>query len=348
MPAIRAGSGADVFVERLADGLREWGHEPCIQWFPHRFELMPWLLRNIKCPPWIDIVHAGSWQGYAFKRPGVPLIVTEHNCVWHPDFLRHRGVLRAVYHESLVRQFVTRTYACADALVANSDVTRGAIRAAFSREAIVIPNWVDTCEFAPCDAQQAKPSRPFRLLYVGNPSPWKGSVLIPELIAALGDDFEVWSLGGLRRAARRDAGGRGKLLGRMEPREMPSIYRQIDAVVVLSLYESFGYVALEAMSCGVPVVGFAAPATVEVCGRAGVLLTEPGNISQVVESARRLATDPKLRCELSVAGRRRAVHSFSQAAAIDGYVKVYRDAIGANRASGAKTAPNPSSCSARR
>jgi hypothetical protein len=50
LPAIRAESGADIFIMRLAQALRRAGHEPLVQWFDHRYELMPELMRFHRKP----------------------------------------------------------------------------------------------------------------------------------------------------------------------------------------------------------------------------------------------------------------------------------------------------------
>ena len=61
LPAVRAGSGSDVFTERLADGLRDAGVDVEVSWFPLRYEFLPELLRA-RMPRRIDVVHANSWN----------------------------------------------------------------------------------------------------------------------------------------------------------------------------------------------------------------------------------------------------------------------------------------------
>ena len=138
LPVIRAGSGADVFTLRLCEGLRKAGHEPLLQWFDHRYELMPWKLKNVRAPANIDLVHAGSWQGFAFKRPGVPLVVTEHQYISHPDFLPYRSLPQALYHRFFCSRWAARSYAAADAVVTVSNYCAGAMRAEITEPVTVI------------------------------------------------------------------------------------------------------------------------------------------------------------------------------------------------------------------
>lgn len=45
--------------------------------------------------------------------------------------------------------------------------------------------------------------------------------------------------------------------------QMSGVYQSVDAALVPTRYEEFGYVALEAMACGLPVVGFNSSGTSE-------------------------------------------------------------------------------------
>lgn len=330
LPTVRAGSGADVFVQRLAAGLEKAGHEAVIEWFDHRFELMPWRLRHRPPPRGTDIIHAGSWQGFAFKRAGIPLVVTEHNYVWHPGYLPYRGLARKVYHNVLVRQFLQRSYCAADALIAVSETTAAAMREDFDFDVRVVPNWVDTVGFQPLQpgADQRQDGR-FRLLFVGNPSRWKGSDLLPELADRLGNTFEFVCVGGLRRSISVENSRKNMIAHqRVPPDRMPALYQSVDAVLVLARYEAFGFVALEAMACGLPVVGFANAGTTEVCGNQEAALLSPvDDLEKLIENIRRLRSEPELRRRLSAAGRSRAIARFGEEAGIQRYVRIYSNCL---------------------
>jgi glycosyltransferase involved in cell wall biosynthesis len=195
------------------------------------------------------------------------------------------------------------------------------------RQVRVIHNWVDTEQFSPATHERnGGARRPLRLLFVGNPSRWKGADLLPALASALGSGFEIRCLGGLR------SGFDGiqlpenmKLLPRVASEEMPAIYHVVDAVLIPTRYEAFGYVALEAMACGLPVLGFDSSGTSEVCQKGiTALLAPPGDVKQLAIYARRLAGDASLRKQLGTAGRQRAVGCFGEEMALAAYLDVYR------------------------
>ncbi|QNK00373.1 glycosyltransferase family 4 protein [Dyella telluris] len=336
LPTLRAGSGSDVFAQRLADGLARAGHDPRLQWFDHDREWRPWTLRSEAAPSGVDVVHAGSWQGFAFKRAGVPLVITEHQYIQHPEFTPHRGRLQSLYHHFFVRRCVLQSYRAADALVAVSAHTAGAMRPNAGRPVQMIHNWVDTERFAPQERMSASSDGVFRLLFVGNPSRWKGADVLPELMGRLGPNFEIQCLGGLRRSFKSNQLVPGMVLrDPVKAEEMPSVYHSVDAVLVPTRYEAFGYVAVEAMACGLPVLGFASTGTAEVCVHGETALLAPmDDVEMLARYARQLSNDAALRGRLGAAGRQRALAYFSEHKAINAYTSLYEELIEQRRAHG--------------
>jgi len=332
LPAIRAGSGADVFVLRLAEGLCDAGHEPVVQWFPHRYELMPWRLSAVLAPREIDVVHAASWQGFAFKRSGIPLVVTEHQYVDHPAFAPHRSLSQALYHRGFISPCTRRSYRQADALVAVSYHVADAMQKD-GHSPMVIHNWVDCRKLAPLEPARSGRSKPFKLLFVGNPSRWKGEDVLSDLASMLGTDFEIHCLGGLRKGFGDTARlpDNMRLLPRVELEQMSRLYQSMDAVLVPTRYEAFGYVALEAMACGLPIVGFNSTGTAELALHGeSALLAAVDDVAQLANYVRQLAADHQLCKRLGKAGRQRALTFFDEPMAMTAYLALYRRLIAVN------------------
>jgi glycosyltransferase involved in cell wall biosynthesis len=331
LPTIRAGSGADVFVQRLAAGLERAGHIANVQWFDHRYELTPWRLRRFEPPIGTDVVHANSWTGFAFKRAILPLVVTEHQYVAHPAFAPYQGFLQGIYHRNFIERCMRSSYAAAAAVIAVSEFCAVPMRKKLGQPVQVIHNWVDSTMFSPSehDLERMSAPRVTRLLFVGNPSRWKGADILPLLATTLGSGYEILCLGGLRRSfQQRDLPTNLRLLPRRAPAAMPEVYRSVDMALVPTRYEAFGYVALEAMASGLPVVGFDSSGTAEVCVNNETALLAPVDDVEVLASyARRLAHDPALRSRLGTAGRRRSLAVFSEPQAIEAYIDVYRRVI---------------------
>jgi glycosyltransferase involved in cell wall biosynthesis len=100
-----------------------------------------------------------------------------------------------------------------------------------------------------------------------------------------------------------------KLLGYVEERDKPYLISGAEMVCYPSYYEGFGFVPLEAMASGVPVLTSARTPIPEVCGDAA-LLVEPRSQSDLVSGIEALLTDHKLREKLKQKGFER-VKKFS-------------------------------------
>jgi len=90
---------------------------------------------------------------------------------------------------------------------------------------------------------------------------------------------------------------------------LPSIYALSKALILPSLYESFGLPLLEAMAVGTPVVTANRYGTKEMADGAGILV-DPESIDSIAAGMRKTILDQNLRKNLVEAGRKR-VSNFS-------------------------------------
>jgi glycosyltransferase involved in cell wall biosynthesis len=93
-------------------------------------------------------------------------------------------------------------------------------------------------------------------------------------------------------------------LGHLPAGSLPALYEGAAAVIHPALYEGFGFVPLEAMRLGVPVVTSGRGALKEVC--ADGALTAPAEDPAAIANAMATATDPARRGQLVARGRARA------------------------------------------
>jgi glycosyltransferase involved in cell wall biosynthesis len=106
------------------------------------------------------------------------------------------------------------------------------------------------------------------------------------------------------------------------------LLRHADAFVLTSETESFGLAALEALSCGVPVLGYrvgGVPAVVsEDVGR----LVAPFDLDALAEAVVNVVGQPGLRDQLGAQARARVLASFRREPALDAYEQLYRRSLG--------------------
>nr|BAL54438.1 glycosyl transferase family 1 [uncultured Gammaproteobacteria bacterium] len=324
-PAVRAGSGADVFTERLCAGLNERGLRAEITWLPLRAEYAPWSVPVPKPPKWANIVHVNSWLHPRFVPRHLPVVSTLHSCVHDPALTPYKKPAQRFYHAAWIKRVEAANLRRATRIVAVSRYTARAAEAAFGLRGIeVIHNGVDTARFSPIE--RATPHRPFRLLYVGNWNVLKGVDLLAPIMQALGKDFEL-----AYTADRNGAHERYPLppncrnLGRLSGSALVAAYQQADALLFPSRLEGLPLTVLEAMACGLPVIAADTASLPEVVedGRTG-LLCPLDDVGSFATAARTLAQDPARWLAMRQAARQRAVGMFSERAQLGQWIEVYR------------------------
>lgn len=136
-------------------------------------------------------------------------------------------------------------------------------------------------------------------------------------------------------AAAAGVSGRVHLLGRVARPHVPALLRSADLVVTVPWYEPFGIVPLEAMACGVPVVGAAVGGIVDtvVDGATGVLVP-PRRPDVLAHCLRSLLADPLRLSGYGLAGvdRARARYGWPRVAADT--ESVYDDLLAARGVAG--------------
>ncbi|HEX8231312.1 MAG TPA: glycosyltransferase family 1 protein [Chloroflexia bacterium] len=158
------------------------------------------------------------------------------------------------------------------------------------------------------------------LLYVGTLEPRKNLPMLIRAFAALAEDPDMqdvklyvggskgWYYDEIFSTAERlglTQSGRVIFLGRVPDEQLPLWYNVATAVAYPSLYEGFGLPALEAMSCGTPVLASNTSALPEVVGGGGLLL-DPGDETAWLGAMQRVLSNGELRAELAAMAREQA------------------------------------------
>lgn len=113
------------------------------------------------------------------------------------------------------------------------------------------------------------------------------------------------------------------------PREkLVRLYNQSDVFVLPSMAESFGMVFVEAMSCGLPVIGARVGGVPDIIKPENGILVQPGSADDVMNAITTLAGDSQLREEMGAANRYKAVAQYSWRSVADSYEVIYRECTG--------------------
>ena len=323
-PAIRAGSGADVFTQRLAHALNAQGVRAEITWLPHHAEFAPWSVPIPKPPAWANIVHVNTWLHPRFIPRQLPAVATVHHLVHTPAFAPYKTLAQTLYHRFWIKPIETAVLRRADAVASDSHYTAKEVRAQFGRNDVtVIPIGIDTSVFHP--GPDRPPHQPFRLLFVGNWSQRKGADLLAPIMRTLGPSYELWVTNGLRDWRNKTPLPPNiRFLGRVPTTEaLVQVYQDADALLFPSRLEGFGLVALEAQACGLPVISTNTTALPEVLSEATALLCAPNSVSSFVEACSVLRDNVALWRQMRTAGPERAQRHFTFASTVRNYQEIY-------------------------
>lgn len=117
-----------------------------------------------------------------------------------------------------------------------------------------------------------------------------------------------------------------RLSGYIDATDKAGLMQGSIALVFPSLYEGFGFPAVEAMHAGTPVIASKTSSLGEIVADAG-LLVDPLSVAEIAEAMSRCSTDEILRRELIRKGRQRAGR-YTWAAAAEQVMKAF-EALGA-------------------
>jgi glycosyltransferase involved in cell wall biosynthesis len=199
-------------------------------------------------------------------------------------------------------------------------------------EVLPMPAAIDS--FAPRHDRQRS-----RLLFVGRLTPQKG---VDHLLRALSQMRETAILdivgeGTARedlRALARDLSLNGRVAwhGQLSQEQLAGLYCAASALVVPSIDEGLGLVAVEALLCETPVVGFRSGGLTDVIrDRSTGILVEPGDSTALARVLDDVIANPDRAAVLGKAGRMHALSTFAPESVARNYARLYRRVLAAKR-----------------
>jgi glycosyltransferase involved in cell wall biosynthesis len=293
-----------------------------------------------------DVVHDNQSLGYGLLRlrRKLPVVATVH----HPITVDRRLALGQAA-DARERRRLNRWYAFTrmqgrvarrlDSLITVSGAARDDVVREFdvARERVaIVHNGVDQDLFRPLPDVKKVPGR---LICVTNAGlPMKGLAFLVEALAKLRTERDAHLVvvakdGDSRRvyaeARRFGVEAAVEVHESIEALHLVGLFASSEVAVVPSLYEGFSLPAVEAMSCGLPVVSTTGGALPEVVGPDGgaALHVPPGDAAALAAAAARLLDEESLRDRLGSAGRKRVLERFTWETTAADTVAVYESAI---------------------
>lgn len=145
---------------------------------------------------------------------------------------------------------------------------------------------------------------------------------LPHKLVLVGRQF--WGFDLAREVARLKLADKVVSIDYVSKEDLRLLYNAAEVLAFPSLYEGFGFPALEAMACGTPTVVSEAAALPEVVGEAAFLI-DPYDVSSIASGIERVIEDEKLRLDLGKKGFER-IALFSWEKTARETLKVYQGA----------------------
>lgn len=161
--------------------------------------------------------------------------------------------------------------------------------------------------------------------FIGRLVPEKGIYLLLEAMAELAPQFPSWRLLMVGRGPERDRFKEAIKQHRLTDRvvfkdsvshhEVFSLLKSVD-ILALPSYdtpewrEQFGHIIIEAMVCGIPVIGSTGGEIQHVIADAG-LIAEQNNLKSLIECLSKLMNNENLRKEIGKKGYERVMHHYT-------------------------------------
>lgn len=329
-PAVKCGTGTDVFTITLAEELNKLGFRAEITWLPHHAEFLPWGVKRPEPPSWANIIHINSWLHPRFYQSfGLPVVVTCHGSVHDRALSPYKTLLQKIYHQVWIKSLESRAYQNCAYITAVSEYTARITREAFGDIAIhTIPNWLPNKAFS--TDEKSSVHQPFRLLFLGRLSKRKGADLLAPIMHGLGNDFELYYT-----VHPEDKAGDSHHSENMKRLGWTSSSNQInewidnaDALIFPSRMEGMPLAVLESMARGLPVICSNSSSLPELIQHSiHGLICPVDNVTSFIEAAQYLLQNPEACKAMSVAVKKRALIHYSQDSSISKYINIYQSLI---------------------
>jgi alpha-1,6-mannosyltransferase len=248
----------------------------------YRMPLSSSLAARALCKLQPDLIEVGDPYQFAWSalrardHLDVPVVAFYHSDL--PELVAHRFGVTA---QRAATRYISHLYRQFDLVLAPSAGTTRRLRNMGINQVQQQPLGVDTSVFSPerknCQlrAQLGLPQQTRLLVYAGRFTKEKKLPLLIEAVERLGPPYHLVMIGS---GAELPASPNMSCLPFQ--RDASALASQIagcDVLVHSGDQETFGLVVLEAMACGIPVVGVAAAGVAELVDRDTGLLVEPGS-----------------------------------------------------------------------
>lgn len=301
-------------------------------------------------PP--DIIHSAIRQGWKALDYGCPMLATffdalprfrsmlEHYNYSIPRRIKESAFLRA--REHFEEEFCNRVHHIVTISESIRQDIHGYYGTPLSKISTILGTGIDTKIFKPSlDAgekvREKLPSSDYVVLTVTNFEPIKGVHFLVNAMKDIVEEFPqthfLFVGDGTQRKTLQSMVSKQRLeknatfTGHVDYASLPAYYNASDVFVRPSLWEGLGYVFLESLACGTPVVGTMVGGIPEVVLASCGVLVPPADSKLLADAINNLLGDSNLRKKMADAGPPYIRKHFTWDIIANNYFEVYENML---------------------
>jgi len=176
----------------------------------------------------------------------------------------------------------------------------------------------------------------FTIGFIGRLEKEKGIATLLSAVTDLRIDYELWIIGNgsyikelNKIAAQSEDYKKLKIIQGVAHHEIPRFLDKLDVLILPSRTtpkwkEQFGRILIEAMACGIPVIGSSSGAIPEVIGDAGLVFDEDSP-EELANHLVKIFEDVELRKTLTERGRERVLKNYAASVIAEKTLKFYKN-----------------------
>jgi len=289
--------------------------------------LIPFIHRKILKD--VDILKTnqmqGSWSAVSTKLIYRNKLVVRTGYMLSINFMIRNPKSRRIWIKKLIERIA---YKFADAIITTSQSNFEYVEKNYNLLGIhvVIPNYVETSVFKPMNIAKKKGS----ICFIGRLSREKNLFVLIEALKDLPYTLTIIGSGKQEEQLKKFADKNevdANFLGNIPNHELPKILNQHEIFILPSLYENMPKTLLEAMACGLPVIGTNVKGVNEVIthGKNGILCDT--NSNSIREAIMTLMEDEELKQKLGASARKTIVLDYNLDSLVEKELKLMEELV---------------------
>jgi glycosyltransferase involved in cell wall biosynthesis len=276
------------------------------------------------------LIHTAPDYAFFHVRKNIPLILTFHNYVLDRFMRDYSSSLQKVHYQTDLKIFTKLAVEKADTLTAVSQYTADLVKREMklADNIKVIYNGVDHTRFTPKKTKHKKQTSKINVLFCGNLTRRKGAQWLVPIAEKLHMGINIVYTSGLRSSGMLADHSQLQCLGTIPYHIMPAVYQDADILLFPTVREGLSLAALEAMSCGLPVVATDCSSLPELIddGKGG-FLCPLGDVDAFADKIRLLAENPQMRSEMGDYNRAKVEKMFTLDRMVGQYQELFEEVL---------------------